>query len=155
MKVKKGRYKIKKGKIALIGSIVILLVLTFLFIYSTSIKDNKAESPPEISPEIEAEIEKKIKEAEEMTTLLYKSGGLFEQVNKKLKENGYAHQMLLAVYSKNDIKVKIILEDQEATESIQKDVESIFFETVESISLDSKSFRLKVGDKNDGPDWEW
>ena len=76
MKVKKGRYNIKKGKIALIGSIVILLVLTFLIIYSTSIKDNKAASPPpEISPEIEAEIEKKIKEAEEMTSLLYKSGG--------------------------------------------------------------------------------
>ncbi|AWE08070.1 hypothetical protein DCE79_12030 [Lysinibacillus sp. 2017] len=151
-KVKKEVYRIKKGKITLIGTIVILFVLAFLFIYNISTKGEIPESPPSISPELNAENEKKIKESEEITTLLYQKGGLFEQVNNKLKNNGYSFQMMLAVYSNDDIRVKYILE-KDATESIQKEVKSIFFETVENVSLDSKSFNLKVVDRNDGPDW--
>lgn len=43
--------------------------------------------------------------------------------------------------------------NKEATESVQEAVKSIFYEAVEINNLDSKSFNLKVADKNDGPDW--
>lgn len=79
-------------------------------------------------------------------------GGFFEQLNNQLKEEGYEFQILLAVYSKDDIRVKYIL-NKEATESVQEAVKSIFFEAFEINNLDSKSFNLKVADKNDGPDW--
>jgi len=140
----------KKGKITLIGTIGILFVVAFLFINNTS---TKGEVSPSISPEIQAENEKKLKEVEEISTLLYQEGGFFEQVNNKLKEKGYAFQMLLSVYSKDDIQVKYILEIQDATESVQEEVKSIFFESVENNNLDSNSFNLKVADSNDGPDW--
>ena len=61
--------------------------------------------------------------------------------------------MLLAIYSKDDIRVKYVLANKEATESIQDEVKSIFYASVESNNLDSNSFNLKVGDSNDGPDW--
>ena len=61
--------------------------------------------------------------------------------------------MLVVVFSKDDIQVKYILEKKEATESVQEEVKSIFFEIVKENNLDSNAFNLKVGDSNDGPDW--
>jgi len=143
----------KKGKITLIGTIVILFVVTFLFINNTSTKGEISEVPPSINPEIQAENEKKQKKAEEFSNLLFQEGGFFEQVKNKLKEKDYAFQMLVVVFSKDDIQVKYILEKKEATESVQEEVKSIFFESVENNNLDSNSFNLKVGDSDDGPDW--
>ncbi len=61
--------------------------------------------------------------------------------------------MLLVVNSKDDIRVKYILANKEATESVQDEVKSIFYGAVESNNLDPNSFYLKVSDNNDGPDW--
>jgi len=143
----------KKSKITLIGTIVILFVVTFLFINNTSTKGEISEVSPSISPEIQAENEKKQKEVEEFSSLLLQEGGFFEQVKNKLKEKDYAFQMMLVVYSKDDIQVKYILANIDATESVQEEVKSIFFESVENNNLDSNSFNLKVGDSDDGPDW--
>jgi len=132
---------------------VILFVVTFLFINNTSIKEEISEVPPSISPEIQAENEKKQKEVEEISNLLYQEGGFFEQVNNKLKEKGYDFQMLLAVFSKDDIRVKYILTNKDAIESIQEDVKSIFFESVDNNNLDSNLFNLTVGDSKDASDW--
>ena len=62
-------------------------------------------------------------------------------------------QTLITANSIDDIKLKYILENKEATESEQKAVKTIFFDLVEKNNLDSNSFNLKVGDSNDGPDW--
>lgn len=132
---------------------MILFVVTFLFINNTSIKEEISEVPPSISPEIQAENEKKQKEVEEISNLLYQEGGFFEQVNNKLKEKGYDFQMLLAVFSKDDIRVKYILTNKDAIESIQEDVKSIFFESVDNNNLDSNLFNLTVGDSKDASDW--
>ena len=141
----------KKGKITLFGIFATLFVVIFLFINNTATKGET--SSVHLSPEIQEENEKKFKEAEEFSTLLHQEGGLFEQVSTKLKEKGYAGQMLIAMYSKDDIRVKYILENNDVTESVQKEVKSIFFESVENHNLDSNSFNLKVADSDDGPDW--
>lgn len=59
----------------------------------------------------------------------------------------------MAVYSSDDIQVKYVLENKGATEFVQEEVKSIFYESVENYNLDSNSFNLKIGDNNDGPDW--
>lgn len=141
----------KKGKITLLGIFLTLFVVIFLFINNTAKKGET--SGVHLSPEIQEENEKKFKEAEEFSTLLHQEGGLLEQVSTKLKEKGYAGQMLIAMYSKDDIRVKYILENNDATESVQKEIKSIFFESVENHKLDSNSFNLKIADSDDGPDW--
>ncbi|MEK4231258.1 hypothetical protein [Solibacillus sp. FSL H8-0538] len=146
-------YRIKKGKITLIGTIGISFVVTFLFINNSSTKEETSEAPHSISPEIQAENEKKRKEVEEIQMLLYQENGFFEQVNKKLKEKGYVFHMLLAIYSKDDIRVKYILANKDVTESAQEEVKTIFYELVENTNLDSNSYNLKVGGSNEGPDW--
>lgn len=142
----------KKGKITLLGIFATLFVVIFLFINNTATKGET--SGVHLSPEIQEENEKKFKEVEEFSTLLHQEGGLFEQVSTKLKEKGYvSFQIMIAMYSKDDIRVKYILENNDATESVQKEIKSIFFESVENQNLDSNSFNLKVGDSDDGPDW--
>ncbi|MCH7324056.1 hypothetical protein LZ480_19535 [Solibacillus sp. MA9] len=60
--------------------------MSFLFIYNVSTKGEISEASPSISSsELHAENEKKIKEAEEITTILYQEGGFFEQVNNHSK----------------------------------------------------------------------
>ena len=141
----------KKGKITLLGIFATLFVVIFLFINNTATKGET--SGVHLSPEVQEENEKKFKEAEEFSTLLHQEGGLFEQVSTKLIEKGYAGQMLISMYSKDDIRMKYILENNDATESVQKEVKSIFFESVENHNLDSNSFNLKVADSDNGPDW--
>ncbi|WP_374964104.1 hypothetical protein [Lysinibacillus sp. RS5] len=143
----------KKGKITLIGTVVILFVVTFLFINNSSTKGEISEHPLSKSTEIKVDNEKKLKEAEEIQTQLYQEVGFFEYVSNKLTEKGYVFRMLLVVNSKDDIRVKYILANKEATESVQDEVKSIFYGAVESNNLDPNSFYLKVSDNNDGPDW--
>lgn len=141
----------KKGKIALIGTVVILSVITFLFV-NNSLK-NEGITKSHINPEIKLENESNQKDVEEVSTLLYQKDGLFEQVGNKLEEKNYAFQTLVAIYSKDDIQVKYILENREATESVQEEVKSVFYEQVKNNNLNSNSFNLKIADSSDGPDW--
>lgn len=108
-------------------------------------------SPP--SPKIQAENEQNLKEVEEFQNLLDQENGLFEQVSNKLVEKGYEFQVMLAVYSKDNIQVKYILTNKDVTNSIQEEVKSVFYEIVEKNDLDSSAFNLKVVDSDDGSDW--
>ncbi|OCA92597.1 hypothetical protein [Pseudobacillus wudalianchiensis] len=128
-------------------------MITFLLINNSTSKEKKYEISPSASSEIKAENEKKLKEIEEIQTILYQEDGFFEQVNNKLKERGYAFQVGVAVYSKDDIRVKYILINKDAVEPAQKEIKSIFYEAVKKNDLDPDSFHLKVGDSDDGPDW--
>jgi len=141
-----------KGKIALIVTIVIIFFVSFLFINNSLTKGDAPEVPLSISPEIPAEPEKNLEEAERISNLLYKEDGFFEQVNNKLEGKGYAFQVLIAIYSENDIQVKYVLANKDATESVQEEVKSIFYEAVENNNLDTYSFNLEIGDITDEPD---
>ncbi|PIC62653.1 hypothetical protein CSV79_15985 [Sporosarcina sp. P13] len=142
-----------KGKIALIGTVVIILFVTFLFINNYLTKGTASEISPSMNPDMQTESEKNLKEVEEISTLLYQKDGFFEQVNTKLKGKGYAFQMMVVINSKDDIEVKYILENKDATESIKEEIKSTFYESVENNNLDTSSFNLKIGDRKDGPDW--
>lgn len=56
-------------------------------------------------------------------------------------------------HSVDDVQVKYILNNKDATKSEQESIKSIFFEIVKKNNLDSNTFKLKVGDSDDGPDW--
>ncbi|VDG96896.1 Uncharacterised protein [Lysinibacillus sphaericus] len=142
-----------KGKMILIGTIVIIFVVTFLFINNSLTKGETSELPLSMSPEIQAVSEMNLREVEEISSHLYQKDGFFEQVNAKIEAKGYSFQMMVAIYSKNDIRVKYVLVNKDATEFAQEDVKSTFYESVENNNLDTSSFNLKIGDSNDGPEW--
>lgn len=102
---------------------------------------------------IEAAQEAKPTDIEEISTRLYQREGVFEQIGRKLEENGYLFQTLIEVHDKDDIEVKYILENKIASKTVQKEVSSIFFDWVEQHNLESSTFTLSVEDYYDGPDW--
>ncbi|WP_336045678.1 hypothetical protein [Solibacillus ferritrahens] len=133
-------YKLKKDRIALVGAVVILIVGTFLFINNSSSKGTASEVPPTVS-------------SEEMENFLYGDNGIVNHVHNELSEKGYIYRLLIAAYSKEDIQMKIILLNKEATELEQEEIKSIFYELVKKSNLNPKAFTLKVSDSDDGPDW--
>ena len=143
-------YLLKKSKVTLIGTIVILFIITFLFINNALSKVDISEVPPTISTQQQAENERKVDEIE---NFIYGGSGIIKQVDNELVKKGYQFQTLVMVNSVDDVLVKYILTNKEATESEQKTVKSIFFEIVKKNNLDSNAFNLKVTDSGDGPDW--
>lgn len=117
-----------------------LFVGTFLFINNSSSKGTVSEVPPTVS-------------TEEMENFLYGDNGIVNQVHNEFSEKGYKYNIMIAAHSKEDIQMKIILSNKEATESEQEKIKSIFYELVEKSKLNPNAFTLKVSDSNDGPDW--
>lgn len=60
---------------------------------------------------------------------------------------------VIAIYSKDDIQVKYILENKAAIEFMEEEVKSVFYERVENNNSNTNSFNLKIADSNDIPDW--
>lgn len=148
---KKEVYKLKKGKLTLIGFTVTLIVIAFfLFANNALSKEGMSKDQPSVSPEVQAENEKKSTEIE---NFLYGNSGIIKQVNDELKVKGYVFQTLILAPSIDEIQVKYVLETKEATVSEQEVVKSIFFEIVEKNNFNPHAFKLKVADKDDGPDW--
>ena len=139
-------YRIKKGKITLIGTIGILFA-TFLLINNASSKGDTSEVPPMLSPE------EQVEKTAEIENFIYGESGIIKQVDDELVKKGYKFQTMVMANSVDDVHVKYVLNDKEATESVQEEVKSIFFEIVKKNNLDSNAFNLKVSDSNDGPDW--
>lgn len=110
----------------------------------------KETEVPLIAPEIQAE---HVTLLEDMEKFLYKENGIMEQLQQELSKKGYKVHILIVAYAKDDVHMKIILTDREATESEQAKVKSIFYQLVEKNKLDSSAFTLKVNDSDDGPDW--
>lgn len=137
----------KKGKFNLIGTTVILFVVFFLFINS---KVGISADQPTISPDVQTENKKKTMEIE---NLLFGNSGIIKQVNDELMAKGYLFQTLIVAASVDEVQVKYVLTNKEATVTEQEAVKSIFFEIVKENNLEPNAFKLKVADSDDGPDW--
>lgn len=132
---------------------VVTAFLTFIAVLfiNISLAEGKISAMPSTeSSELQDENNKMLKEMEDF---LFSNNGIMEQASNELLKNGYKTRTALAFYSKENIQLKFILVDKEATKSEQEKVKSIFFDLVEKNNLDPNAFTVKVGDENDGPDW--
>lgn len=124
--------------------------LTILFFSNLPAQGKTAELPATVSPEIQP---KNNEILEEMQHFLFEENGIMDQVNRELLKEGYKTRTALLYYSKDDIQLKFLLVDKEATKSEQEKVESIFFELIEKNNLDPNAFTIEVGNESEGPDW--
>ena len=124
----------KNGRIAIVGIVITLFIVTFLFINNNSSSKGKVSDV------------KSVVSSEEMENFLYGDKSIMVQVQNELSEKGYVFRTLISAYSKEDIQMEIILSNIEATEAEQKKVKSIFYEFVEKNNLDPNTFTLKVSD---------
>ena len=131
---------VKVRNIKLIGASLLLLVIASLYVYAKAPNaENKSDNY--LSQEVN-----------DFQEFLVNEGGFYKQVEEKLKEMGYEYQMMGVIYSKEEIWIKFILENKDATEQEKFEVAATFYEIAVKNNLDPKIFKVKVSN-NDNPDW--
>jgi hypothetical protein len=133
---------VKLGKISVIGVGLVLLVVA-LFIYTQdSSKEEKAYNPPQMS---QKQYDVLLKEVDDIQELLAKKGGFYEQVAEEMKKEGYNYSIAGIIYSKDDIRLNIIVPNNAVvTAQEQEQVNKIFKDAIIKNNLDPLAFKIEV-----------
>lgn len=65
-------------------------------------------------------------------------------MSKKISEQGYEHIMQGMVYSKEDIRIEVLLTNTEASDEVRKEIVAMFNETVIKNKMEPSIFEVKV-----------
>ena len=132
----------KLGKISVIGVGLVLLVVA-LFIYTQdSRKEEKAYNPHQMS---QKQYDVLLKEVDDIQELLAKKGGFYEQVAEEMKNEGYNYSIAGIIYSKDDIRLNIIVPNNAVvTAKEQEQVNKIFKDAIIKNNLDPLAFKIEV-----------
>jgi hypothetical protein len=133
---------VKLRKLSVIGVGLVLLVVA-LFIYTQDLrKEEKAYNPSQMS---QKEYDVLLKEVDDTQELLAKKGGFDEQVAEEMKKEGYDHSIVGMIYSKDDIRLNIIMTNNTVvTAQEQEKVNKIFKDVIIKNKLDPKAFKIEV-----------
>lgn len=128
-----------------------MLAIASLSIFiKASVMENKANaSLRQLSQE---ELELMSEEANDFQDYLMEKHGFYEQVGKRLKQEGYEHSIYGMIYSKDEIHLKVILSNKEANEQEQIKVKTIINDIIGKNNLDLKIFEIKIGNEG-SPEW--
>jgi len=131
---------VKFGKLSVIGVGLLLLVVA-LFIYTQDVgTEDKASSQMS-----QKESDVLLKEVDDFQELLEKKGGFYEQVNEEMKKEGYNYSIAGMIYSKDDIRLNIIMPNNAVvTAQEQEKVYKIFKDVIIKNNLDPKAFKIEV-----------
>ena len=122
----------KLGKVRIIGVGLVLLVVV-LFIYT---QDSRKE---------EKAYDVLLKEVDDIQELLAKKGGFYEQVAEDLKNEGYDYSIAGMIYSKDDIRLNIIVPNNTVvTAQEQEQINKIFKDAMIKNNLDPLAFKIEV-----------
>ncbi|MFJ5768699.1 hypothetical protein [Psychrobacillus sp. NPDC093180] len=125
----------------LIGSFgFFLLMLVALFMYPQPSGSKK--EPRESLFQITGEEEQALYDVQEY---LYTDGGFFEQVRIEMERAGYEYSIAAMLYSSNDIRVDIILNNiKEISEHQQSEILQIFNDMMIKNHIDQQAFTIQV-----------
>ncbi|MDS9471374.1 hypothetical protein [Sporosarcina pasteurii] len=126
----------KKGCLTIIALLVVVLAL---FPILSNVDDFKSMVTRHTSVFLSEERQLKVFEES-----LIEDGGFFDQVSKKISEQGYEHIMQGMVYSKEDIRIEVLLTNTEASDEVRKEIVAMFNETVIKNKMEPSIFEVKV-----------
>ena len=133
--------KNRKLSAVVFGSL--LLVIAF-FIYTLAEGTEKEDSPiSQLSQDEQIELEGFLES-------LQKEGGFFTQVGEEMRKAGYSYQTAGMINSKDDIRIIIIIPDNEVvTVQIKEGVKKIYRKMIIKSNMDLKAFKIQVGHADD------
>lgn len=129
----------KLGKQSVIG--VGFLLVVALFIYTT--QDLGVEAKAYNPSQSQNESDVLLKEVDDYQELLEKKGGFYEQVNEEMKKEGYDISIAGKIYSKDDIRLSITVNNTVVTAQEQENVTKIFKDVIIKNNLDPKAFNIE------------
>ncbi|WP_025565940.1 hypothetical protein [Thalassospira sp. GB04J01] len=132
----------KKGKLsAVVFGSLLLIIAIFIYTQEKEKEDNVHIS--QLSEEEQIELEYYIES-------LQKEGGFFDQVGEELRKVGYSYQTVGMINSKNDIRLIIVIPDNEVvTEQKKVGVKKIYQDMIIKLNMNLKAFKIQVGHIDD------
>lgn len=85
------------------------------------------------------------KERDELLMFLNSEGGFFDQVGDALSKEGYRYRIAGMIYSKEDIRIAVIVpKDEVVTEEMQQEIKRIYEKEILEFNMDPKAFEIYV-----------
>lgn len=151
------RMMVKRASFTYSGLVLCVIAMSWFFFFSGkevvnntinsfvegNTPQNEANySLSELSPK---EREVVLTDANDLQELLMKKDGLFDQVRDELDAAGYNSEFAAIAYSKDDIRISLIIPDNEmVTEQKQEEVNSIFQDMIIKHNMNPKAFTIEV-----------
>lgn len=133
-----------KGKYSVLISIPFFLTLAFV-LYVQTVGGEKEENNPLLQLTQDQQ-----KEMDEFITYLNDEGGFFDQVGEQLKKEGYRYRIAGRIYSKEDIRIAVMVPENEAvTEEMQTEIQQIYEKVILEFNMDPNTFKIYVNHAND------
>ncbi|TDL31253.1 hypothetical protein E2R51_12825 [Jeotgalibacillus sp. S-D1] len=142
----------KKGKVLFISVCIFVLLGGSFYLYSAFFnEEDRAES--DFSQMTETEQARVLKEVNEFEQTLRVEGGFYDQVADEMESKGYGgYSILGSMYSKEDVRLQIILEKSDVTKKDEEHVQGIFTELMIQNDMDPMVFTIEVKDRKSA---EW
>ncbi|MDI2587948.1 hypothetical protein OR571_12680 [Psychrobacillus sp. NEAU-3TGS] len=120
------------------GFFLLMLVALFMYPQPSGSKKETKESLFQITGEEEQALY-------DVQEYLYTDGGFFEQVRIEMERAGYEYSIAAMLYSSNDIRVDIILNNiKEISEHQQSEILQIFNDMMIKNHIDQQAFTIQV-----------
>ena len=121
-----------------VGFFLIMLVALFMYPQPPGSEKELSEHPFQISSAEEQALY-------DVQEYLYTDGGFFEQVGIEMEKAGYDYSIAAKLYSSNDIRLDIILNNmKEISEPQQQEVLQIFNDMMIKNHIDQQTFTIQV-----------
>lgn len=89
--------------------------------------------------------EEEQEELVEFNESLFKEGGFFSSVSEELNKAGYKYEIAGMIYSMDDIRIYVIVPDNEViTDKKQEVINNIYKDMVSKNNLNWKAFNIKI-----------
>ena len=132
----------KWEKLSVIGVGLVLPIVAIFINTHNSRKEEKAYDSSQLSQEESEVLPKKVDDFQEF---LEKKGGFYEQVSEEMKKKGYSNSIAGTIYSKDDIRLSIIINNNVVvTVQEQEKITRIFRDMIIKNNLDPKAFKIEV-----------
>lgn len=132
----------KKSVIYIVSIVILSVAFAFL-----NLQESKADRETHILTEDEQ------RELVEFNDFLFQEGGFFSSVGEELSKAGYNYQTLGSIYSKDDIRIYVIVPDNEViTDEKQDEINDIYQDMVNKHNLNWAAFKIEVVHEITEPD---
>lgn len=142
----------KRKKLIMVVCIFALLGGSF-YLYSAFFDKEAGSTNTDFAQLTEEEQARILKEVNDFEKKLRVEGGFYDQLAEEMESKGYGgYRILGSMYSKENVRLQIILEKKDVTKKDEEDVKGIFTDLMIQNDIDPIVFTIEVKDRKNA---EW
>ncbi len=142
------RVMVKRASFTYGGLVLFITAMAWFFLFSGKEAVNNTINSFAEGNMLQNEAENSLlvpTDGNDLQEFLMKKDGLFDQVRVELDEAGYYSHFAAIAYSKDDIRISLIIPDNEVvSEKKQEEVNRIFQDVIIKHNMNPKAFKIQV-----------